>query len=724
MKASTKTLKALFSQENDSSFSHYLGIQTESSKKASDLFTDLNSGENMLAALAFNSSSDPIVILDAESSRNKASMLVLSKDLELSVVLLENHKTLDKTDVDSNISVSTHPSYFQSKTVSEAEYNAEAYPIVLFPSEWIGLMIDEEKDSLSLSEFQVNLMAKLSPIADIQDQIAASSIIKNLCTFFSLAEDEGNSTQREALKLGAFANKLGNSIPVREMKTKLESIEAELNKTQVPETEEMENSIRDSIRQQRQGAPPSTPPLPSAEEKARAEAEAKEKAAAAEAEAKAKAKSAARAKKRKERQEQDLNDLDSDSDSDSDREEDDSDSDSGLICLGSEKSTPSKFSSLSQLYNIDKITATHKTISRNLKRQKLIGDQGAIQNFMQSENIDEHLAFCTLVNGKVATELNDTFTDILTRNKDKKNIARALRKAVKNISSSLGIEGRLDSICNKSAEYILSGEPFIEKDVLKEDDLTGLSFMSIPLSNRTPITKNGAKYYIPKTSEDLIFQLKAFIGLLIILFAKRPQRELKGGMKDKNSSICALARNLLQQVLDAKPKISSTFEKHSGANFDVARRIHNKFIQVTFSHITREKPIMRAKLTCKVIEDIEESDYRPPHSKPSKPNGGDGKGRGGDGRGNGGGGARNQFDGYFFFQNPYNIFSKAGRNKNKIPKFNNKSACLNCAQKGTKKCKQPDNDRFFHGPYAQDHEQDMFTFGNSIGEKIYKNRRG
>lgn len=725
MKASTATLKALFSQENDTSFSLYLNIQTDSSKKASDLFTNLNTGDHMLAALALDASSEPIVILDAELSRRKASLLVLDKDLELKVVLLEDSTTLDKTEVDSNISVSVNPSYFQAGATSEAEFNAEAHPICLFPSEWIGLMIDESKDSLSLSEFQVNLMAKLSNIESIQDLIPESSIIKNLCTFFSLEENDSNSAQLEALKLGPFARNLGNSQPVKSMKAKLEDIKNELLK--IPNTDTMENSIRDSILQHRQGSPPPTSPPPSAEEKARAEAEAKAKAEAdlkAKAEAEAKAKAEERARKRKERDE--LANLKDDSDSNSDEDEDDDDSDSDLEFLGNKKATPSKFDSLNQLYSIDKFTASNKTISRNLKRQKLIGENGVIQSFIQSNRIHEHLAHCTSANGKVTTELNDTFTQILTCNKEKRDIARAMKQEVKLISSHLGIEGKIESVCNKTAEYFYSGEPFVEKDILKEEDLIGFSFMSVPIPNRSPLSKNGSKYYIPKTVEDLIFQLKVFIGHLIILFAKKPDKELKGGATNKQSGICVLARNLLQQVIDTKSKISATFEKHTGANFDVARRLHNKFIQVIHSHVTQRKPVIGAKLTCKVIEDISESDYRPPYSKPSKPTGGDGKGKGGDGRGRGGDGRGNgggQAQGYFFI--PKAVFKKALSNKDKIPKFDNKQACLKCAKFGTGRCRNPDNDDFFHGPYGQRHEPDLKAFGDAIGSKITKyNRRG
>ena len=194
MKAPTATLKTLFSQENDSSFAHYLSIQTESSKKVSNLVINLNTGDHMLAALAFNSTSKPVVILDAELSRRKASLVVLSKDLNLDVVLLEDSSTLDKTTAVSNIPVSVHPSYFQGRNATEEESNAEAYPACLFPSEWIGLMIDEDSDSLSLSALQANLMAKLSKISSLQDQIKESSIIKNLCNFLSLGGNESNSS--------------------------------------------------------------------------------------------------------------------------------------------------------------------------------------------------------------------------------------------------------------------------------------------------------------------------------------------------------------------------------------------------------------------------------------------------------------------------------------------------------------------------------------------------
>ena len=78
----------------------------------------------MLAALAFNSSSEPIVILDADTARNKASLLVLSKELDLDEVLLEDHKTLDKTNAAASISIPIHPSYFQEETGSEEEYKA------------------------------------------------------------------------------------------------------------------------------------------------------------------------------------------------------------------------------------------------------------------------------------------------------------------------------------------------------------------------------------------------------------------------------------------------------------------------------------------------------------------------------------------------------------------------------------------------------------------------
>ena len=714
MKAPTATLKALFSQENDSSFAHYLNIQTESSKNVSDLFINLNTGNHMLAALAFNSDSEPFVILDAELSRRKASLLVLSKDLNLDVVLLEDSTTLDKTKVTSSVSVSIHPSYFQEGHMTEEDANAEAYPACLFPSEWIGLMIDEDSDSLSLSALQVNLMAKLSNISNLQDQIAESSIIKNLCNFLSLGEDDNNSSQLTALKLGPFAENLGNSQPVRTMKIRLEGITAELQK--VPNTETMENSITDSIVQHREGASLSTPPPLSAEEKAKAEAEAKEKATA---EAKAKREAEAKAKEEAERRKRDSegNLKDDSSDSDSDNDSDDSESDP--VFLGNQKATPSKFHLLNNMYSIDKFTASDKDISRSLKRQKLVGENGVIQNFMQSSRCDDHLALCTLANGKVATELNDTFTEILTYNKDKKDIARAMRKAVKKISSQLKIEEKIDQVCNKTAEFFLSGEPFVEKDVHKEEDLIGLSFMSIPIPNRNSITKNGAKYYIPKTAEDLILQLKIFLGHLIILFAKDPSKELKAGKRGKNSGICLLAKNLLQQVIDSKSNISATFEKHTAANFDVARRIHNKFIKIVFATITQEQPVIGAKLTCKVIEDISESYYRPPQApKPSKPNGGDGRGYRGDGdRSNGG----NQNKGYFHFKNE--VYGKASNNRDKIPTFNGKQACLNCARKGTKKCNNTNNENLFHGPYGQNHEAAMKTFGNAIGERIVKNNR-
>jgi hypothetical protein len=554
-------------------------------------------------------------------------------------------------------------------------------------------------------------MAKLSNINDIQDQIAESSIIKNLCTFISLGEDENNLTQREALKLGPFAKNLGNSQPVKAMKDKLAGIMAELQS--VPATEAMEDSIEDSINRQRQGAPASTPPPLSANEKARAEAEAKAK---AEAEAQAKEE----AKNRKRNRGGNLKKDDSDSDSDSDEEGNDSDS-SELKYLGSQKVTPSKFNLLNQMYSIDKFTASHKDISRNLKRQKLVGENGVIQSFMQSCRCDDHLALCTLANGKVVTELNDTITEIFTHNKEKKDIARALKKAVKNISAKLRIEEQIHQVCTKTAEFLLSGEPFVEKDVLKEDDLRGFSFMSVPLQNRNSITKNGSKFYIPETAEDLIYQLKVFLGTLIILFAKNPSKELKGSRGDKNSGICLLARDLLQQVIDCKSSISATFEKHKGANFDVARRIHNKFIKIVFSHISQEKPVLGAKLTCKVIEDISESYYRPPQSKPNKPN--DGKGRrngGGNGGGDGGG---NQNKGYFHFHK--SVFKKIHQYKDQVPKFNNKQACMKCAWFGTKQCKNPDNDNLFHGPFGQNHEADMKTFGNTVGAKIVKNdRRG
>lgn len=130
----------------------------------------------------------------------------------------------------------------------------------------------------------------------------------------------------------------------------------------------------------------------------------------------------------------------------------------------------------------------------------------------------------------------------------------------------LRIEEQIDQVCTKSAEFLLSGKPFTDKDVHKEDYLTGLSFISIPLPKRNSITKNGAKYYIPKKVKDLILQLKAFHRHLIILFAKKPSKELKAGKQDKNSGICLLARDLLQQVLDSKSSISATFEKYTVAN--------------------------------------------------------------------------------------------------------------------------------------------------------------
>ena len=705
MKAPTATLKTLFSQENDSSFAHYLSIQTESSKKVSDLFINLNTGDHMLAALAFNSTSEPLVILDAELSRRKASLVVLSKDLNLDVVLLEDSSTLDKTTAVSNIPISVHPSYFQGKSAMEEESNAEAYPACLIPSEWIGFMIDEDSDSLSLSALQANLMAKLSKISSLQDQIEESPIIKNLCNFLSLGGNESNSSQLKALKLGAFAENLGNSQPVRAMKAKLEDIKAELQR--VPNTETMENSINDSIGQHRQAT---SPPLSAAERaKAEAEAEAKRK-------TEAKAKEEAENRKR----ERDGNPKDDTYDSDSNSDED-SDSSSVPVFLGNKKATPSKFDLLNKMYSIDKFAASDKDISRNLKRQKLVGENGVIQGFMQSSRCDDHLALGTLANGKVVTELNDTFTEILTYNKDKKDIARALKKAVKKISPHLRIEDQIDQVCTKTTEFLLSGEPFVEKDVHKEEDLTGFSFMSIPLPNRNSITKNGAKYYIPKTAEDFILQLKVFIGYLIILFARKPSRELKegAGKRDKNSGICLLARDLLQQVIDSKPSISSTLEKHTAANFDIARRIHNKFIKVVFSHITQEKAVIGAKLTCKVIEDISESYYRPPQApKPSKPTGGDGgRNRSDDGRGNGG----SQNKGYFYFKRE--VFKKIHSHKDKIPKFNSKPACLKCAWKGTKKCFNSDNEDLFHGPYGQNHETKMKALGDAMGTPIVKNNR-
>lgn len=126
-----------------------------------------------------------------------------------------------------------------------------------------------------------------------------------------------------------------------------------------------------------------------------------------------------------------------------------------------------------------------------------------------------------------------------------------------------------------------------------------------------------------------------------------------------------------------------------------------------------------AKLASKVIEDISKSYYRPPQApKPSKLTGGNGrKNRGDGGRSNRG----NPDKGYFYFRQ--DVFRKAYSHRDKIPTFNNKQACLNSAKKGTKKCSNTDNKDLFHGPYGKNHESDMKTFGNAIGEKNVKNNR-
>lgn len=71
MKVTQATLEALFSQEDDSSFSAYLAMETKTSSRVADLFDDLNKGDHSLAALAIDSDSKPIVVLDGYLSNHK-----------------------------------------------------------------------------------------------------------------------------------------------------------------------------------------------------------------------------------------------------------------------------------------------------------------------------------------------------------------------------------------------------------------------------------------------------------------------------------------------------------------------------------------------------------------------------------------------------------------------------------------------------------------------------
>lgn len=695
MKATTAALSKLFSQENDSSFSTYLSLETTSSPKIDSIFDNLNVEGQRLAALAFDSETDPIVILDAKLAHGKCSLLVLTKDLDLKVALLADTSSLDKSKAVNEIPIYLLPSYFQGVPPPAEGTTAMSCPTCLFPSEWINFMI--HNDTLSTDSLKEKLAAKLSSMDSIHQQIPNSSIIQNMCTFL----DNGNMALAEHLCLGPFAASSGNSRATQAMEKAFQEIVSELEA--LPNILQMENSIQDSVQQQRgRSTTQNQTPLSNEENLNDKNREDNNRKRGRENE--------------KDQRKDDTNKDPKDSDSDID-----SDSDESQIEVIEDNQTPSKHAQLEKMFNMDKFGASDKEISRNLKRQKLISEDGAVQGFFKSSRAEEYLLLCTRVNGRVETELNDTFLDIITRNKEKRDIARATRKATESIARQLRIDDRIQALCNKTADFILSGEPFINKEVLKEEDLEGFSFLSIPLANRSSITKNGAKYFLPVSVEELILQLRTFLAYCIILFSKNHSKETRGGMRDKNSGTCHIIRSLLEQVIDAKANISRTFESLPEARFDILRRIHNKFIKVIHSHVVRGRPTYSANLTCKVLEDIAESEYRPPQKDSKHPKDRDSTGTKDPNKGNRQN--RGNQNGYFHFKNVGQVLSKAKANKDKIPKANDKPFCLTCSFRGTKKCKNKEKDALFHGPFTSDHEARMATFANAINEKIVKNNK-
>lgn len=227
---------------------------------------------------------------------------------------------------------------------------------------------------------------------------------------------------------------------------------------------------------------------------------------------------------------------------------------------------------------------------------------------------------------------------------------------------------------------------------------------------------------MPFTADQLIIQLEFFATYLATILSQDPAKDLKHKYMHhkKQSAVVFIALAIRRQVKANKDYINEAM-KFIEAREEICTKIHNSFIRLVFSKaVAKDRGLSVADIKVAIIDLIVEGDYTPPKRKKNEKNRQD--------RGRGPGRDRNneRYDrnqshrrrGFFDFD-----FSKAmeasKNNRDSVPKFNNKAACLLCAVNGDNSCRK----RFvtlFHGTFTDDHVEKMKKFASDNNFELKK----